>query len=158
MATSADTPNTAPIGTSRANVSTGPSHARRVAVPAITVAVLLVVWEAVVRLGIVPNFLLPSPTQVVAALVGDSSLLAAHAGTTLVESALGLVIGVVVGFVAAVLMDRFETIYLALDPLITISQTIPTVAIAAPTRPRTERTVQTRCPSRGTCRSCARWT
>ena len=41
-----------------------------------------------------------------------------------------LVIGVAVGFVAAVLMDRFETIYLAFDPLITISQTIPTVAIA----------------------------
>jgi ABC-type nitrate/sulfonate/bicarbonate transport system permease component len=78
----------------------------------------------------VPNFLLPSPTQVVAALATDASLLASHAGTTIVESALGLAIGVVVGFVAAVLMDRFETIYLAFDPLITISQTIPTVAIA----------------------------
>lgn len=130
MATTADNANPTPIGTSRANVSSGPSKARRIAVPAITVIVLLVVWEAVVRLGVVPNFLLPSPTQVIAALVGDSSLLASHAGTTLVESALGLVIGVAVGFVAAVLMDRFETIYLALDPLITISQTIPTVAIA----------------------------
>lgn len=82
------------------------------------------------RCGLVPNFLLPSPTQVVAALATDASLLASHAGTTIVESALGLAIGVVVGFVAAVLMDRFETIYLAFDPLITISQTIPTVAIA----------------------------
>ena len=82
------------------------------------------------RLGVVPNFLLPSPTQVMAALGGDAGLLATHAGTTIIESALGLVIGVVVGFVAAVLMDHFETIYLAFDPLITISQTIPTVAIA----------------------------
>ncbi len=119
-----------PDGTSHANAAAGPTRARRIAVPAITVAVLLVAWEIVVRAGTVPNFLLPSPTQVVAALVGDSALLASHAGTTLVESALGLVIGVAVGFVAAVLMDRFETIYLALDPLITISQTIPTVAIA----------------------------
>lgn len=103
---------------------------RRVVVPAITVAVLLLVWELVVRIGLVPNFLLPSPTQVVTALVADAGLLAAHAGTTLLESALGLVIGVVVGFAAAVLMDRFETVYLALDPLITISQTVPTVAIA----------------------------
>lgn len=103
---------------------------RRVTVPVVTVAALLVVWELAVRLGMVPNFLLPSPTQVIAALVGDASLLASHAGTTLVESILGLAIGVAVGFVAAVLMDRFEVIYYAFDPLITISQTIPTVAIA----------------------------
>ena len=130
MATADDRSMHTPDGTSHANAAAGPTRARRIAVPAITVAVLLVAWEIVVRAGMVPNFLLPSPTQVVAALVGDSALLASHAGTTLVESALGLVIGVAVGFVAAVLMDRFETIYLALDPLITISQTIPTVAIA----------------------------
>lgn len=107
-----------------------PSRVRRILVPTVTVALLLMVWELVVRLGIVPNFLLPSPTQVVAALVSDAGLLVSHAGTTLLESLLGLGIGVLVGFVAAVLMDRFETIYLAFDPLITISQTIPTVAIA----------------------------
>lgn len=107
-----------------------PSKTRAVGIPALTVAILLVAWELVVRCGIVPNFLLPSPTQVVAALVADAPLLAAHAGTTIAESALGLAIGVAVGFVAAVLMDRFETVYLALDPLITISQTIPTIAIA----------------------------
>lgn len=110
--------------------ATEPTNARRLGIPALTVAILLVVWELVVRCGIVPNFLLPSPTQVVAALVADAPLLAAHAGTTIVESLLGLGVGVAVGFVAAVLMDRFEVIYLALDPIITISQTIPTVAIA----------------------------
>ena len=113
----------APFGLSYAKL-------RRIAIPAATVAGLLVAWELVVRLGVVPNFLLPSPTQVVAALMSDAPLLASHAGTTIVEALLGLLIGVVVGFVAAVLMDRFEPLYLALDPLITISQTIPTVAIA----------------------------
>lgn len=107
-----------------------PSRARKLGIPAATVVLMLLAWELVVRFGVVPNFLLPSPTQVAAALISDAGLLAAHAGTTILESLLGLVIGIVVGFVAAVLMDRFETIYLALDPLITISQTIPTVAIA----------------------------
>lgn len=107
-----------------------PPRSRQIGVPAVTVAILLVVWELAVRCGLVPNFLLPSPTQVVTALATDAALLASHASTTIVESALGLAIGVAVGFVAAVLMDRFETIYLAFDPLITISQTIPTVAIA----------------------------
>lgn len=106
------------------------SRARRIAIPLAALAILLVVWEAVVRLGIVPGFLLPSPTQVVAAGIADAELLASHAATTLIEAALGLAIGVVVGFVVAVLMDRFEVIALALDPLLTVSQTIPTVAIA----------------------------
>ena len=103
---------------------------RKIVVPLVTSAVFLAVWELVIDLGIVPNFLLPSPLQVVSALVNDAALLASHAGITLVEAALGLVIGIVVGFVVAVAMDRFEMVYLALNPIITISQTIPTVAIA----------------------------
>lgn len=104
--------------------------ARRWAVPLATLSVFLAVWEVAVRAGWVPNFLLPSPSQVVLAFVRDAPLLASHAVTTLLEAALGLTIGVVVGFVFAVLMDRFEVLYLALNPLITVSQTIPTVAIA----------------------------
>jgi ABC-type nitrate/sulfonate/bicarbonate transport system permease component len=107
-----------------------PSRARRIGVPLATIAAILAIWQFVVAVGIVPNFMLPSPTQVVAALVGDIGLLLSHSVTTLVEAALGLVIGVAVGFVVAVLMDRFEAVFLALDPLVTISQTIPTVAIA----------------------------
>lgn len=113
-----------------ATVAQDPARFRRIAIPAVTVGVALLLWELTVRMGVVPNFLLPAPTQVVMASVADAPLLATHAGTTIVESVLGLAIGVVVGFVAAVLMDRYETVYLALDPLITVSQTIPTVAIA----------------------------
>ena len=103
---------------------------RRVAVPTLTVACILALWQAVVAFGIVPNFLLPSPVQVVYALAADASLLAMHSAATLTEAALGLVIGTGVGFVVAVLMDRFQTVSLALDPIVTVSQTIPTVAIA----------------------------
>ena len=108
----------------------GASRARRVLTPLLTVVGLLVVWELVVDLGIIPNFLLPTPVQVVQALVGDISLIVGHAATTLVETAIGLLIGVALGFAIAVLMDRFEGFYLALQPLVTISQTIPTIAIA----------------------------
>ena len=105
------------------------AHARWVA-PAVTVAAVLIVWQLVCSLGIVPTFLLPSPAMIVEALANDAPLLASHAGSTIVEAAIGLVLGVVVGFAVAVLMDRFELVYRALNPLVTISQTIPTVAIA----------------------------
>ena len=103
---------------------------RAVAVPLATTLGILLVWQLVVVFGIVPNFLLPSPVQVVYAIVEDAGLLAMHSVATLQEAFLGLAIGTAVGFGVAVLMDRFETFNLALNPIITISQTIPTVAVA----------------------------
>lgn len=103
---------------------------KKVVAPACAVVALLAVWQGACSLGLVPNFMLPSPVQVVSALVADFPLLLSHMWTTLSEAALGLAIGVAVGFVFAVLMDKFETFYLAFDPLLTVSQTIPTVAIA----------------------------
>ncbi|OUO32396.1 ABC transporter permease [Olsenella sp. An293] len=107
-----------------------PSRARRVLTPLLTIVALLALWQAVVAVGLVPNFLLPTPVQVVQALAEDAALLASHCVTTLAEAAAGLAAGVALGFVFAVLMDRFESFYLAFEPLMTISQTIPTVAIA----------------------------
>ena len=103
---------------------------KKVVAPVCAVVALLAVWQGACSLGLVPNFMLPSPVQVVSALVADFPLLLSHMWTTLSEAALGLVIGVAVGFVFAVLMDKFETFYQAFDPLLTVSQTVPTVAIA----------------------------
>ncbi len=53
-----------------------------------------------------------------------------HARTTLLEAFLGLFLGVIVGFGTALLMDAFPLVHKALYPLLVITQTIPTVAIA----------------------------
>lgn len=53
-----------------------------------------------------------------------------HLGVTLAEAFLGLGCGVAFGFIMAVLMDRFEILYRAVYPLVVLTQTIPTVAIA----------------------------
>ena len=73
---------------------TEPSRARRVLTPLLTIVALLALWQAVVVVGIVPNFLLPTPVQVVQALVEDAALLASHCVTTLAEAAAGLAAGV----------------------------------------------------------------
>lgn len=103
---------------------------KRVVIPVATLALLLVAWQLVVQVGLVPNFMLPTPLQVLAALTADKNLLFQHSLTTLAEAALGLGAGVALGFALALLMDSFEPVYLALSPLMTVSQTIPTVAIA----------------------------
>lgn len=94
------------------------------------IVVLLVIWQAVSSLGIVPGYMLPSPVQVLKAFVQEFPLLMENSRVTLLEALIGLVCGVSFGFVMAVLMDRFEALYKAFYPLVVLTQTIPTVAIA----------------------------
>jgi ABC-type nitrate/sulfonate/bicarbonate transport system permease component len=94
------------------------------------IALLLALWHFACALGWVPGFMLPSPEAVLAALAGDFPLLLRHARVTLLEAFYGLMTGIAVAFLAATLMDRFRVLYRALYPLMVVTQTIPTIAIA----------------------------
>lgn len=98
--------------------------------PLLTIGALWGIWQFVSGTGMVEKYLLPSPLDVAAAFVSDFPLLMENAKVTLIEAFLGLGVGIVVGFFIAVLMDRFEKVYQALYPLVVLTQTIPTVAIA----------------------------
>lgn len=93
-------------------------------------ALLLGLWQVISMIGLVPSFMLPSPVQVVEAFFRDFSLLMMHARVTLFEAFLGLGFGILLGFAIAFLMDRFEGIRKAFYPLLVVTQTVPTVAIA----------------------------
>lgn len=99
-------------------------------VPLTAVAALLVFWQVMYMVGALPTYMLPSPVQVVAALAGDFSLLLHHMGTTLLEAFAGLAIGITSGFAVAALMEHSTALNRALYPLLVITQTVPTVAIA----------------------------
>lgn len=94
------------------------------------IVVILVVWQLASSLGFVDSFMLPSPIQVVQAFVKEFPTLMQHSFITLTEAFLGLGLGILLGFVMAVLMDQFEGLYQAFYPLIVLTQTVPTVAIA----------------------------
>ena len=96
----------------------------------IIIAVLLMIWQILSMVNIIPKFMLPSPFEVVKAFVLDFTLLMKHTEVTLVEAFLGLGLGIILGFVVAVIMDRFEYAYKMIYPVLVITQTIPTVAIA----------------------------
>ena len=96
----------------------------------LTILALLAIWQLVCSAGLVPPFMLPSPIRVVQALAGDWPLLVGHAATSLAEAGLGLAAGVALGFIAALAMDRFDLLYRAFYPIVVLTQTIPTVAIA----------------------------
>jgi ABC-type nitrate/sulfonate/bicarbonate transport system permease component len=100
-------------------------------IPSVTaVAALLLVWQGICTLGWIPPYMLPSPVNVLQAFLSDLPLLWENAQITLQEAFIGLALGVGVGFSAAVLMDAFDLLYKAFYPLLILTQTIPSVAIA----------------------------
>lgn len=96
----------------------------------IAVGVLLVIWQVICVTEIVPSYMLPSPIEVLRAFISEFPMLCKHSLITLQEAFLGLVFGVLIGLIMAVLMDSFGVLYKAFYPLLVITQTIPSVAIA----------------------------
>lgn len=96
----------------------------------IAIAVLLIIWELVTVTGLVPAFMLPSPVSVVKAFINDAPEIFRNASVTLQEALYGLTLGILLGFVFAVLMDAFDFLYRAVYPILVITQTIPAVALA----------------------------
>ena len=97
---------------------------------AAAVIVILILWQFACSAGMISKFLLPSPLDVAKAFASEFPLLMENAKVTLAEAFIGLLSGVLIGFFMAVIMDRFEKMYQALYPLVVLTQTIPTVAIA----------------------------
>lgn len=98
--------------------------------PLCLITAILILWQIASSTGLVPGYMLPSPISVVKALINDAPLLAEHAKTTLTESFLGLSTAIVMAFVTAGLMDRYLFLEKAVYPLLVVTQTVPTVAIA----------------------------
>jgi ABC-type nitrate/sulfonate/bicarbonate transport system permease component len=98
--------------------------------PLLLVAVLVAVWEAYCRVGAVSPVVLPSPSRILDQLWAFRADAVRHLLPTVVETAAGLAVSVLVSVAAAVAMDRFATVRRAVQPLLVASQTIPVVAVA----------------------------
>ncbi|KRN93919.1 ABC transporter permease [Pediococcus stilesii] len=98
--------------------------------PLVAIALVLIVWQIISALQLIPEFLLPSPLSVLQAFGDDYQALFSNSLVTLSEAFWGLFFGVGIGVILALIMDIFHPIYKALYPLLVISQTIPTIAIA----------------------------
>lgn len=96
----------------------------------ILVITLLLAWQLSVQFGLLPDYLLPSPWQILLAFIDDFSLLMTHAKYTLATAFLGTAIGLCISFVLSIAMDVSKTIKQSIYPLILLNQTIPTIAIA----------------------------
>lgn len=98
--------------------------------PFALIMAVLILWQTLSMSGFIPAFMLPSPVKVIIAFGRDFRLLMFHLKITLAEAFCGIVASVVISFVFSILMDRFTFIHRAVYPVLVISQTIPTIALA----------------------------
>ena len=87
-------------------------------------------WEAIVRLGLVDELILPAPTQVLDSLWTDRDLLAPDLAVTTWEVVLGLLAAIAAGALLGVAMHLWPRARRALRPLVIGSQAVPVPVIA----------------------------
>ncbi|MBI2370544.1 MAG: ABC transporter permease [Deltaproteobacteria bacterium] len=103
---------------------------RTIVTSSVTIAVSIVLWEIAVRLFKVPEFLVPAPTAVLAKMIQKGTFFSGHVYTTFYETALGFLLGVVIGIACAITIVYSRFLENVLFPLIVILQIVPKVAIA----------------------------
>ena len=99
--------------------------------PAILLTLIfLIVWEMVCRIFSVPDYLLPTPSEIAKTVIVEFSKFYPHILATLQEMLLGLGISILFGVGLAFLMFRYPIIERAFFPIVIGSQAVPVFAIA----------------------------
>ena len=91
---------------------------------------LIALWELIVRVADVPDYLFPAPSAVAAALRDDAGTLGDATLVTAREMLLGYLLAVALGLGLAVALHFSTVLRRALLPLLVLSQTVPTVVLA----------------------------
>lgn len=98
--------------------------------PIVSLALLLVLWEVVVRVRSIPAYLLPPPSAIQSAGLENASSLLGASWTTAQSALIGFSLSIVLGISVAVLLGTSRLLERAFYPYAVFLQTVPIVAIA----------------------------
>jgi NitT/TauT family transport system permease protein len=104
--------------------------AARYGPPAAAFVLLILVWEAVVRLAHIEPYVLPAPSLVAATLVADWATLFASLLVTLETTFAALALAILGGSLLAIIFSQWKWLERALLPFAVILQVTPIIAIA----------------------------
>lgn len=105
--------------------------ARRSLTSAVVIIGLLLAWETLVRIGLLPRFYFPPPSGVLQGLweLAGSGLLVEHGSATLYRVVVGLLLGGVLGLLVGVAMGRSTPFRRLADPIVGALYPTPKLAI-----------------------------
>jgi ABC-type nitrate/sulfonate/bicarbonate transport system permease component len=98
--------------------------------PSLLLITALFAWELACRAFAVPDWVLPPPSAILAALLRDYRLLLLNLSVTMQEIGLGLIVSIVLAIVLAIGIVASRLIERSVYPLVVASQAIPIVALA----------------------------
>lgn len=97
----------------------------------LAVILLICIWEGVVIKGLIPSFILPSPTAIWKSIIENRQLLLGeHLPITLEEVLIGFALSLIGGIILGVGMRFWKVLEKTLYPFLVISQTVPLLAIS----------------------------
>tara|TARA_R110002051_G_scaffold170689_1_gene241262 strand:- start:1571 stop:2422 length:852 start_codon:yes stop_codon:yes gene_type:complete len=102
----------------------------RVVAPISFGLIVLVIWQLLVTVGGVSDYLLPSPVSIVTELVDFWPSVVSATALTGTNSLLGLLVGSLVGIIAAALAARWSIIDRMSAPIVAALAVVPIVALA----------------------------
>lgn len=91
---------------------------------------LILIWQAIVTFLQLPSYILPGPFLVFHTWLMQYDLLMHQTIPTLLETIIGLLLGIFLGCTVALLMSFIQPVRYWVMPLLLISQALPTFAIA----------------------------
>jgi len=102
--------------------------ARRI-MPWLLTALILCIWEIACRAFSIPSFLLPSPSQIIAALQKYAEVISDNALVTLITTTIGFAAAVAVGLLGGLAIGASAFVYSGVYPLLVAFNAIPKVAL-----------------------------
>ena len=103
---------------------------KQITIPLITLVILLGSWELADAIFNFNKIIMPTPTEIGGAFIGNWETLLTNTGITLMESVLGFLLGSFVAFILAVCFVYSETIRFAIYPYAVAIKSTPLIAIA----------------------------
>lgn len=103
---------------------------QEVAIPALAIAALVLIWQVCVVAFEIPVYLLPSPARIWTDSIANAGTLGLHTLATLKTVLLGFFVSVAVSLPLAVLITSSKAVANAVYPILVLTQSIPKVALA----------------------------
>jgi NitT/TauT family transport system permease protein len=99
------------------------------AMPFIVIVALVLIWQAIVAIFNVRQFVLPAPTAIWAAFLEYREPILDHALFTLANTLTGFAIGIVIGVALGIFIGSSRLVYAGLYPLLVGINSVPKAAI-----------------------------
>lgn len=96
----------------------------------LTVVGFFIVWELIVKLFSIPEYILPAPFNVLLVIINNFSFLCYHSAITIIEIILGFLLGFAVAFSITVLSHYSKYVNEVVHPILVVLQVVPKIALA----------------------------